>query len=70
MKKQAVGQVLQVRKRLALPAYQPARIVRFDIQKDAVVKMMLLHGGFKSKQFQELRQGFFGLGCHNVVNAF
>jgi hypothetical protein len=38
MEEQAVGQVLQVGKGLALPANQAAGIVGFDIEKDAVVK--------------------------------
>jgi len=48
---QRVGHVLQVGKGLALPANQPAGIFGFDIEKDAVVEKMLLHGGLETEVF-------------------
>jgi hypothetical protein len=64
MEEQAVGHVLQVGKGLALPANQAAGIIGFDIEKNTVVKRMLLHGGIESEEFKELGEGFFGLSGH------
>jgi hypothetical protein len=32
--------------------------------------MMLLDGGLETEVFEELREGFFGLGGHRSCNAF
>ncbi len=49
LEKQAIGDVLQIGKGLALAADQAAGIVGFDIEKNAVVQQMLFDSGLKTE---------------------
>ena len=59
-----VDQILELGQGLALAPDEPPGIVAFDVQKEAVVHMVLLDSGLEAEQTKELFGGFFGVGGH------
>ncbi len=64
LKEQAVGDVLQVRKRLSLASNQSPRVVTFHIQKNSVVHAMFFDGDLETEQMEQFFESCFGFSSH------
>jgi hypothetical protein len=68
-KEDAVGDVLQVGKRLALAADEPAGVVRLHVEQKAVLQFVFLDRGGEAEGRENFFQGFFRLRGHGMVEG-
>jgi len=69
LEKDAVGDVLQVGKRLALAANEAARIFRFHVEQEAVLEFVFFDGGAEAEQLQDFFQRGFRLSRHSLTGC-
>ncbi len=67
LKKQTVGDVLEVGKRLTLPANQPAGVLRLYVEQEAIFQGVFFNGGRKAEQREKFFQRVFGLRGHGKM---
>src|SRR5207249_9531265 len=65
LEEDAVDQILQVREGLSLAANETTRIVRLNVEQQAVIEQMFFHGGFEAEQAKHFFQGGIGAYRHN-----
>ena len=64
-----VGDVLEVRKGLALAPDEAAGIVGFHVEQEALLQVMLVHGGREAQEFQNSLQCGSSFSRHTRVNS-